>query len=147
MKIKDIFQKKSSITQKRIVSVAIFLLWFILIYFLVYKRRDEEFLFIVITTGVLNSVLFYFSMSSKDISSIYFEKENYNDIVSELELMGFDKYKESSSKIKFRDNNKWWKRHRIFIYKRDNGIWHLDAKNRFIKNFEKYMVRYKKLIR
>ncbi len=134
-------------TQKLIIFIVVLILYFVLLYFLETKTGEKNISFRIIV-DVTWLVLFYnwifLTRNDQDISCIYFKKEYYDDIVSELTMMGFDKYKESSSKVKFRDKNKWWKRHRIFIYKHENGIWELEAKNIFIKNFEKYMVKYKR---
>ncbi|HHH55357.1 MAG TPA: hypothetical protein ENK91_16995 [Bacteroidetes bacterium] len=134
-----------TITQKWIIFIAVLILYFVLLYFLETIRGEKDIFYRILVDvafPVATYSLIFKSHNEKDVSGIYFKKEHYDDIVSELKMMGFDKYKESSSKVKFRDNNKWWKRHRIFIYKHENGIWELDAKNKFIKNFEKYMVRY-----
>ena len=142
-----LFRNKLTKTQKIVFFIVLTLLYLALLYFVKYKKGNEVALFYKINDIVVWPAIFYIWIfcSRNNNSSIYFKKENYDNIVADLKISGFDKYKETSSKIKFKDNNKWYKQNRIFIYKHKNGIWELDAKNKFIKNFEKYIVKYVKI--
>ncbi len=142
-----LFRNKLTKTQKIIFFIVLTLLYLALLYFVKYKKGNEVALFYKINDIVVWPAIFYIWIfcSRNNNSSIYFKKENYDNIVADLKISGFDKYKETSSKIKFKDNNKWYKQNRIFIYKHKNGIWELDAENKFIKNFEKYIVKYVKI--
>ncbi len=143
--------KKRSLskTQKWVLFAIVIILYYALLYIFENDKSDSDSFFTRFSNYVAWPIIFYYCIignrKESDISSIYFKKEKYDDIVSDLQSMGFYKYKESSSKVKFRNKDKWWRRHRIFIYKHENGIWELDAKNRYIKNLEKYMVRYSRL--
>ena len=147
--IKNFLKIRLNKTQKWVLFIVLVILYFTLLYIFEKDRSGKDLIYTIFFDSVVWPVIFYCwifgTRNEYDISSIYFKKEKYDDIVSDLQSMGFYKYKESSSKVKFRNKDKWWRRHRIFIYKHENGIWELDAKNRFIKNLEKYMVRYSRL--
>ena len=144
MKMKPLTKK-----QKWIYFITALIIYFILLF--IFKRygNGKDLFPDIIFDAIVWPAIFYCwifkTRNEEDTVRIYFKKEYFDDIVSDLQSMGFYKYKESSSKVKFTNNDKWWRRHRIIIHKHENGIWELEAKNEYFENFEKYMVRYSRL--
>ena len=56
---------------------------------------------------------------------------------------GFVKHKETSKKFSYNKKIKWWKIDRIGVTKNNNGIWSVSGKENYLKEMEKFMVKYK----
>jgi len=144
MVIEDSLKTKMNKKRKWILFITISVLFILLI---VWIDKDESFFDRVFNPLIIIYLFYWNFMLKKSVNSvsIYFDKKKYDNIVSDLQALGFYKRKETHSKMKFSDKNKWWKRKYIVIYKNESGIWELAGQNEIINNFEKYIVKYIRL--
>ncbi len=132
--------------QKWLLFVLLVILYFTLLYIFKYYKGNYISIIDKILDFVTWPLIFYLWIFKErkgyPKSILYFKEKDYDEIVSQLQSMGFDKIKDTARKSKFADKNKWWRKHHIYINKNENGIWQIEGNNEFIDHFEKYIVKY-----
>lgn len=102
------------------------------------------------TTYWLKHVLYYFAFLSlifhhgKNIIEIYFNDNAYSEIEKIVLGNKFVKYKETNKKSIFKKKHSWWKVDKIVVSKYDSGIWSISGEEPYLKELEKFRLRYKK---
>jgi len=76
------------------------------------------------------------------VQELYFDSRYYAEIIAVIDQQQFQKYKDKGSLVNFSKELGRFRKHSLKIYKKDQGIWTIKGRSKYLKEMEGFRIQY-----